>query len=169
MDNLTIAIVGCGRMGKVRAQAAVAFGANVIAVCDDEAARSHELAAQFSGCEAITSVEKIDLGLLDALFICTPPSARGTLELRCIEHGVPFLVEKPLGLSATSIESVGRALRDKPVVNAAGYMNRYRPSIQAVRRWAAGKQILGMSRRLARRHVWRSLVAAEVWFRRPDQ
>ena len=142
---LRIAVVGCGRMGKVRAAAAAEFGANVVCVCDANLALANEVSRSLPECKAIESPAQLEWSSLDAVFICTPPSERGPVELAAIEHGVPFLVEKPAGLSAESVSNIAQALAAKPMLTAVGYMNRYRKSVQHVRSWAKQHDVLGMS------------------------
>lgn len=143
--QLRVAVIGCGRMGKVRAAAASDFGATVAFVCDANGELAKEVSTELPSCAAIESSTQLDWPSLDAVFICTPPSERGTVELAAIEHGVPFLVEKPAGLSAESVADIKQALAIKPVLTAVGYMNRYRKSVQRVQSWAQQQDVLGMS------------------------
>jgi len=146
-SELQVAIVGAGRMGRARAQAAADFGATVRFVCDSdrETAASLSDAYSASDCKAVALPTEVDWSVLDAIFICTPPAARGEVELMAIENGVPFLVEKPAGLSAAAVQDIEQALQERPTINAVGYMNRYRKSVQTVRQQIANTKILGMS------------------------
>lgn len=142
---IRVAIVGCGRMGTARAQAAKDFGAHVAIVCDADPAIASELANRHRGCEIVGSPLELDWSSLDAVFVCTPPSERGEVELAAIGRGVPFFVEKPPGLRAAKLTKVSDALQANPTLNAVGYMNRYRQSVQDVRTWTRQRKVLGMS------------------------
>lgn len=70
---------------------------------------------------------------LDAVFICTPPHDRGIVEMAAIEHGVAVFVEKPIALRAADAWPLLAQLAERPIVNAVGYMNRYRRSVAELR------------------------------------
>ena len=143
--GLDVAVIGCGRMGRQRARAARALGAEVVALYDPDGARARELAAVAEGSAVVEDWRELDFGALDAVFVCTPPSARGPVEAHAIDAGVPLFVEKPIGLSAahaaTTLETLDRA----SVLTGVGYMNRYRASVQAAREALRGEAVLGVS------------------------
>jgi len=143
MSEVRVAIVGCGRMGRERALAAAQSGARVVEVCDTNIRMARDLAANFSDCLVLSDAQRLSWDALDAVFVCTPPYARGRTELSAIERGVPVFMEKPVGLSAEQCVPIQRALEAHPVLTAVGYMNRYRASVQRARRALAGKKILG--------------------------
>src|SRR5262245_8433622 len=103
---MKICIVGCGRMGGERAQAAKQLGEEVVAVCDVEPERARKLAQRFEGCIAFDDISKLDWSKVDAILICTPPVARGPVEHQAVQAGVPFFVEKPIGRSANQVRYV---------------------------------------------------------------
>lgn len=143
MKPLQVGIVGCGRMGKERARTSVLAGAEIAVVYDPDFQRAEALACLY-GAHTVGAPSNIPLANLDALFVCTPPGSRGVVELGAIDAKVPFLVEKPIGISATSAEPVLQALRRKPVTHAVGYMNRYRASVQHAKRALANCKLLGI-------------------------
>jgi myo-inositol 2-dehydrogenase / D-chiro-inositol 1-dehydrogenase len=130
--SLRVAIVGAGRMGRERARAARALGAQVEAVCDPDNERAAALAAEV-GTSALSCADDLDFSDLDVLFVCTPPAVRGRTELAAISAGVSLFVEKPIGLDAEHALDLLEALEERPVINAVGYMNRYRHSVRSAR------------------------------------
>jgi predicted dehydrogenase len=82
---------------------------------------------------------------LDALFICTPPYCRGELEHRAIDTGTPFFVEKPIGVTARQVQGVLERLEQRKMLNAVGYMNRYRNSVSHVRSLLGSRHIIGIA------------------------
>jgi predicted dehydrogenase len=54
-------------------------------------------------------------------------------ERACIEAGVPFLVEKPLGIAANELRTLAAEVEASGVITCAGFMNRYRKSINRAR------------------------------------
>lgn len=144
MRRLRVAIVGCGKMGREHARAARALGADVTWTCDAEISRAIDLSRGYR-CTATVAAEDIDWASLDAVFVCTPPFARGPVERRAITARVPFFVEEPIGLSAEEATAVLRALRDAPIIHSVGYMFRYRRSVLEARARLEGSRILGAS------------------------
>lgn len=142
MSGPRVAIVGCGKMGREHARAARALGAEVTWACDADLGKAMALASG-GRCTAVADASRIDWGAIDAVFVCTPPSARGPVERCAIEARVPFFVEKPIGLSAGHAAGLVRALRERPVVHSVGYMSRYRRSVQWARARMSGARLLG--------------------------
>jgi predicted dehydrogenase len=162
-DGLRIAIIGCGKMGREHARAVQILGARVVTVCDPIADTARALAAEHAGCTAIADVAAIDWRAIDAIFICTPPSARGPLELAAIEAGVPFFVEKPIGISADQVAPIARALERRPVIHSVGYMSRYRSSVRFARDHIVDGAAVALSA------AWIGKVYKRDWWLRPDQ
>jgi len=142
-DALRIAIVGCGRMGLHHARSATQLGHRVATACDVDPARAAALAANYPGCEAISEAAAIRWSEVDAAFICTPPFARGQVELAAAQAGVPFFLEKPIGLSAAQIHPTFAASRERRLITSVGYMNRYRGSIRKAKSLLEGETALG--------------------------
>jgi myo-inositol 2-dehydrogenase/D-chiro-inositol 1-dehydrogenase len=142
VTNLTVGIIGCGRMGRERARCAHASDVRVVGVYDADSQRAALLAAQYDA-SVVESPE--DLFECDAVFLCTPPDARPDQALGAVRAGVPFFAEKPLAVDRQAAEQVLRELERTPVINAVGYMNRYRASVQQARATLAGRRILGMT------------------------
>jgi myo-inositol 2-dehydrogenase/D-chiro-inositol 1-dehydrogenase len=145
MNALRVGIIGCGRMGKERARCVSALGATVAFIHDVERSRADELARAYPGCAVATDTSEVVCARPDALFVCTPPSARGFVEMEAIALGVPFFVEKPIGISAQNVAPVRDALRKASLIHAVGYMNRVRLSVEHARRILHNRQILAIS------------------------
>lgn len=137
MSRPAVVIVGCGRMGRVRAEACRALGVRIGVVHDREPAAAESLAQTIPDVAVARALAEIDWDGVDAAFVCTPPAARGPAELAAIAAGVPVLVEKPVAISAAHAAAVSRALDEAPVRTAVGYQNRYRPAVRKLRAVAA--------------------------------
>lgn len=137
--EMKVSIIGCGRMGKERARSATLYGARVVAVFDRDRERAEALGAAHPGC--VVSEELLG----DAVFVCTPPSSRGPVEIEAIQRGIPFFVEKPIGVDAEGAAQIAAALNGKNLVHAVGYQNRVRSSVQHARKVLAGRTILAIS------------------------
>lgn len=140
---LRVAVVGCGRMGRERAAAAVAQGARVVAIYDPAPARVSALASAHPGALTGADALTLDWDAVDAVFVCTPPFARGPVEAAAIQAGVAVFVEKPVRVTAGQLDAVVGALRRRRVVTAVGYHNRYRPSVDHARSLLPGRKTVG--------------------------
>jgi myo-inositol 2-dehydrogenase / D-chiro-inositol 1-dehydrogenase len=158
VQDLRVGIIGCGKMGREHVRAARSLGARVVWLGDADPSRASALAAQCEGSEAAAEVGAVRWSALDAIFLCTPPSARGPVEREAIEAGVPFFVEKPVGPSAAQVASVLHALRAKPTIHSVGYMNRYRASVRRARDRLAGARVVATS------CAWVGKVYARPWW-----
>ncbi|MGH2367058.1 MAG: Gfo/Idh/MocA family protein, partial [Chloroflexota bacterium] len=73
--------------------------------------------------------------------ICVPPFAHRGQELRATELGIPFLVEKPLGIDEEYPERVAAAVAAKGLITAVGYHWRYFESAAQARAIIGGRPI----------------------------
>ncbi|PRY55509.1 putative dehydrogenase [Arcticibacter pallidicorallinus] len=133
MQTLNIGILGCGRMGKIRAASTQASGHRVVAVSDTDANRLREIKEVYPDVHTYPSLEKFPTEKIDALFICSPPCHHLTHIEFAIENNLPFLIEKPLSLNSDGLENLLQKINEKRLINAVGYMNRYRASIKHVK------------------------------------
>jgi len=140
-----VAVVGCGRMGRERARAAASFGVETILLFDEDDSRAKCLADEIPAARNLKESDAVFNERLDALFICTPPFCRGRLELRAISSGIPFFVEKPIGVTASQLRTVLDSLDRTPVLTAVGYMNRYRNSVSRAKAILQSRTIIGIS------------------------
>lgn len=139
------AVVGCGRMGRERAKVAALLGGSLVAACDVDGARACELAAAHPGALVLEHARSLDWSRLDAVFVCMPPFARGEVAIEAVRARVPLFLEKPVGVTATAAVPLLEALDGTDLVNAVGYMNRYRRSIAEAKRVIGERDVLGIS------------------------
>lgn len=142
---LRIAVVGCGRMGRERAKAASLLGNALVVFHDLDAGRAHALASTYSNARVVDDVHRMPWTALDAVFLCTPPFARGEIAAAAIDAGVPLFIEKPIGVTAVSAQPLVEAIGRNGVLNAVGYMNRYRASVETAKRLLGARRVLGAS------------------------
>lgn len=139
-----VAVVGCGRMGRERAAAAVEAGARVAYVRDTQSERSAEL-ARLMGATALPAEAPLPWEELDAVFLCTPPGQRDGILAACIDADVAVFVEKPISIAAADVARLLPRVASRGSVVAVGYMNRHRKSVRQTRQWLDGRQLLGAS------------------------
>ena len=147
MADLNLGVVGCGRMGKIRLLACRDADARILAVIDPDLDRARAAIEDLGLRVPVVAASITDLPWsdLDAVFVCTPPGERGPAELAAVDSDTAFFAEKPVGLSAESVRKVCEALEARPVVNAVGYMNRYRPSVLEAKKRVGQAPVLAFS------------------------
>jgi predicted dehydrogenase len=115
------------------------------AVYDADQERAEALASQHNGCRVAKSALDVVHGAPSAVFICSPPSSRGPIELAAIDAQIPFLVEKPVGVSAAQATPILEKLSGSNLVHAVGYQNRCRRSVEHAKQILTGRTILAIS------------------------
>ncbi len=145
MTSLSVGIIGCGRMGRQHALVCQSLGHHIAFVQDVDPTRGETLAGQCRGAAILSAPDEIAWGSIDAVFICTPPHARGPVELAAAQSGTPFLVEKPIGIKSEQCVGVLRELQLRPLVTSVGYMSRYRDSVRDARASLDGRRVVGVS------------------------
>jgi predicted dehydrogenase len=83
----------------------------------------------------------LNSGKVDALFICTPPFARGELEEKAAAKGIHLFAEKPVGLDLEVARRNARVIEQAGIINSSGYCLRYLESVQRAKAYLADKQI----------------------------
>lgn len=134
-NPVRLAIIGCGLIGKKRAAALARVpGARLIAVCDLDAGRAQELAAQHPGCAALTDATALLARTdVDAVIIATLNSALAPLSRAAAAAGKHVLVEKPGALNAAELRDVQAAAKKTGAKVRIGYNHRFHPALQKAR------------------------------------
>ena len=95
--------------------------AAVTVVCDVDQARAQELALSV-GARAVTDwAELVGAPDVDAVVVCTPPTAHAGPACAALERGLPVYLEKPLARSAQDGDRIVEAWRRSEAVCAVGY------------------------------------------------
>lgn len=134
-STLSLAIVGCGLIGRKRAHAISRVkGLRLRVACDIDPTRAADLAAAHPGCEAATRFEDaVSRPDVDAVIVATLNASLVPVALAAVNAGKHVLLEKPGALGATDLKRlVEPASRHKPVIRI-GYNHRYHPALQKAR------------------------------------
>jgi predicted dehydrogenase len=78
-------------------------------------------------------VEMLRATPVDVVYIVLPPFAHGPAERACLDRGIPFFVEKPVGLDMGVTREIAAEVEEQGLLTCAGYMNRYREGVQRAR------------------------------------
>ncbi|MDA3835800.1 MAG: Gfo/Idh/MocA family oxidoreductase [Spirochaetales bacterium] len=130
---VTVAIIGCGRIGQRHAKHAVAYG-KLVAVCDIELNRAVSLAKEYEG---VTSYQKLEVLFssenVDVVVICTPNGLHAQHSILALNAGFHVLCEKPMAISVYDCgEMIKTAERNNKRLFAVK-QNRFNPPVAAVK------------------------------------
>lgn len=124
--SLSVAVVGCGRMGAKRA---AAIGGDRIVACVDPDAGAARALAEAHGAVA-TDLEAALAMRPDVVVVATTHDAlAGTAEL-ALASGAHVLVEKPAGRTPAEIDRIDRAARAAGRLVKVGFNHRFHPGIE---------------------------------------
>lgn len=124
------AIVGMGMIGTTHASILRALpDAELVAVADSDPARLSD----FSELHTYRSgLELLEQENIDALWICTPPSAHLALATAALERGIDVFCEKPVADSIDDAQRMLDASRSSSGLLAVGHTLRFHPDVQAL-------------------------------------
>lgn len=125
MKEVKVGFIGCGGIASAHAQRLSKIeGVKLVGGFDVEKAKAVAFAGS-TGTPPFNDLQKmLDLAKPDAVYVCTPPFARG-VELEAIERGVPIFFEKPVALTMERAGEILSALKSHNVLHSVGYVWRY--------------------------------------------
>src|SRR5437870_4134392 len=112
MDRVRTALVGCGKVGQIHAQALATLPeSELVGVCDVDAARASAFAARYGGRPYTDVATMLRDGRPEALLIATPHPLHAEPAVRAAEAGVHVLVEKPMAAGLADCDAMLAAAR----------------------------------------------------------
>ena len=133
-QKISVGIIGCGGISGSHLPNLEKFDdVQLVAFCDVIVERAQKKADQYGGAVYDDAAKMLAAHKLDAAYILIPTYAHGAPERACLAAGVPFLVEKPMGLYPDDLRKLAKEVEASGLVTVAGFMNRYRKSVNRVR------------------------------------
>lgn len=145
---LRVGIVGCGAISRNHLEAFAAIDdAEVVAVCDVDAARAAETAAAHGVAASFGSLgELLEFGV-DIVSVCTPHPTHEEVVVAAAEAGVHVLCEKPIATDIAAAERMVQACDAAGVRLGVFFQRRFWPAAErlhaAFNGGALGTPILG--------------------------
>ncbi|MHB9032907.1 MAG: Gfo/Idh/MocA family protein [Anaerolineae bacterium] len=131
---MKIAFIGSGGIARSHVQGLVKRSdVSLVGAYDVASERSAAFTKEFGGAPYASITSLLDEASPDAVWVCMPPFAHGEAELALTARRIPFLVEKPISNSMDTARRILEAVEQSSVITAAGYMTRYRRSVQRVK------------------------------------
>ncbi|MFE5321330.1 Gfo/Idh/MocA family protein [Paenibacillus sp. NPDC056579] len=162
--SLQIGFVGTGGFTKFHCNLlAKMVGVKVKAFCGTSLEKAESLAAGWDGAKGYDNIHRmLDENALDAVYICVPPMAHGEVENALIERGIPFFVEKPVGLDLEQPSSILERIQAKKLITSVGYHFRYMDSTERALA-ALSDRTIGMGL-----GYWMGGMPRVAWWRKQD-
>jgi myo-inositol 2-dehydrogenase / D-chiro-inositol 1-dehydrogenase len=141
--TMKVAIFGAGWFGKKHAELVSKLAdAEVCGVCSPRIEKAREAAAPY-GAKGFDKIEEMlnDCNP-DAAIIAVPPFAHGEIEMSLIERGIPFLVEKPIGLEMDMVHEIDRRIQEAKLITSVGYHFRYTDAAAKAKEWLMDRTVV---------------------------
>ncbi|UQZ85806.1 putative oxidoreductase YcjS [Paenibacillus konkukensis] len=136
---------------------------NIRAFCATSLNKAERAASEWDGAQGYDGIHAmLDGTKLDAVYICVPPMAHGEAERALIERGIPFFVEKPVGIDLDLPSALLESIQAKKLITSVGYHFRYMDSTQRALSML-GERTLGMGL-----GYWMGGMPRVPWWRKQD-
>ncbi|HEX3351134.1 MAG TPA: inositol 2-dehydrogenase [Acetobacteraceae bacterium] len=135
-----IAVLGCGRIGRVHARNIATHPRTKLVACYDPMPNA---AAELAAAHGAKAAESVDAVMSDpavgAVLIASSTNTHVDLITRAVLAGKAVFCEKPIDLDLARVDGCWSAIRDKTPLFMIGFNRRFDPSFRALReRVAAG-------------------------------
>ena len=139
--SLRVALIGCGLIGRRRADVIRRTGDGTLVVAADVDLARAEAVAEDAGCQATADWEAVvHRDDVQAVIVATPHNALAAITTAALRRGKHVLVEKPMARTPTEADAVlkeaapaggrdGRDTGDRPLVVKVGFNHRHHPAI----------------------------------------
>ena len=129
---LSVAIVGCGLIGRKRA--ASLAGCRLSICCDVDRGRAEALAGAHSGADAATDWRAVVTSPgIDIVIVATTHDQLASIAAEAARAGKHVLIEKPGARRACELDTVAAAASETAAVVRIGFNHRYHRALQKAR------------------------------------
>lgn len=136
--NLRAGLIGLGMMGRHHARNLKALeGVDLVAVADAHG----DPHGAMPGFEILPDVESLIATGIDYAVVAVPTQFHRDVALRLAGAGIHTLVEKPLAFDIEEAQEITAAFERAGLVGAVGYIERYNPALQEMRKRIAEGQL----------------------------
>jgi len=136
MDNeIGIGIIGAGRIARVHAEAYRSVtGGRLTAVAESDPARLKNFSSEYGLRPYARYQDLLEDPGVKAVVIATPNWLHAEMAILSAEKGKHVFCQKPLALSVPDTEAISAAARKAGVILQVGFMLRFTPPMQEVKR-----------------------------------
>lgn len=131
MKKIRTAVIGVGYLGRFHAQKyATLPESTLVAVCDIDSQRGHEIAAEL-GIDAVSDYQSL-IGRVDAVSIVTPTLLHYPVGKFFLEQGVHVLMEKPITSTSNEAQELIDIAKKNEVILQVGHLERFNSVYKAL-------------------------------------
>jgi len=143
MDKIKAAIIGCGGRNGAHFEKLYSFkDVEMAGFCDVVLERAQHMQKNAGTGKAYTCItDMLDEVKPDVCFIAVPPHQHGEIEEEVIKRGIHFLVEKPMALDMDLANSILAKIKEKNLITAIGFQDRYQNLTQIMKDYIKDKQV----------------------------
>ena len=123
---LRVGIVGCGLIGRKRAEAT---GSDSVIACYDVDFGAAEALARDVGAEACRTLDGLFDLRPDVVVVAVIHNALAEIACAALEAGAHVLVEKPAGVGSADVDAIGRTSERVQRLVKVGFNHRFHPAI----------------------------------------
>jgi predicted dehydrogenase len=171
-ERVRVGIVGGGAIAQVAHLPTLKKlkSVEVVSLCDIDLPKARALADRFGIPDAHDDIEDLlrSPGIQVAV-ICSPNHLHESHILAALSADLHVLVEKPLAMSAASVQRIMRAAEKRDRVVMVGMNHRYRPDVQIVRSFVQSGELGRVESVRGSWHVFRPSRNQLGWRQRRDQ
>lgn len=138
---MKIGVIGCGLIGKRRAQTALAVGDEVVLVADLDSDRARTTAGDVESEWTSDWQEVVQHPRIEAVVVSTVNSSLLPLTLAALRAGKHVLCEKPLGRNAAEAGEMLETARSSGRLLKVGFNHRHHPAIGRAHELACAGEI----------------------------
>jgi predicted dehydrogenase len=171
-ERLRVGIVGGGAIAQVAHLPTLKKlkSVEVVALCDIDLPKARALAVRFGVPDAHDDIEDLLRAPgIQVAVICSPTHLHESHILAALSADLHVLVEKPLAMSAASVQRIMRAAEKRDRVVMVGMNHRYRPDVQIVRSFVQSGELGRVESVRGSWHVFRPSRNQLGWRQRRDQ
>ena len=147
MATTKVAFIGCGGRNGAHVQKCMEnlTGIEYVGFCDIDESRAYGYADRTKtdpeGKIFRDYREMLEKTKPDAIFMAVPPHCHGEIEPAIIDKGIPFLIEKPVALDMATAEKIEKLIKEKDLITAAGFQDRYQNLTQIMKDYIKDKKV----------------------------
>ena len=155
MRKVRFGVIGVGFWGRNHARVLSELEhAELVAVCDVNRAKAESIGGKYGVSWYTENGGLLRRDDVDAVCICTPTVTHHRLALEAIDAGMHVLVEKPIAESVKDAKEILEAAERKGVYLMSGFIERFNPGVQRVKKLIdegeLGAVVLALARRVGK-------------------
>ena len=144
MQRLKVAVVGVGHLGKEHARVYAELpGVELYGVVDIQGKQAEKIAQQYNT-RYFTNYKEV-LDKVTAVSIAVPTKSHYAIAKEFLQQGVHVMIEKPMTGTVSEARELISISKEKKIVLQAGYIERFNPTIVAIKNFPSIQDLLSVT------------------------